>query len=186
MNTLHYPHWPSGLPHHLTIPETSVYFNLQTTALRYPDKPAIIYYDSILTYRQLHDEVLALAGYLQHSCGVQRGDRVMLDMQNSPQWVISFYAILRADAMVVPVNSMLMTEELRHYVEDSGAKVVLASQEIFPRLAPLLGTTLLKRAIVRRLFDGRNRAEGAGLRQSGARGARHRRRRCLAGCAGAR
>lgn len=153
MNTLHFAHWPTGLPHHLTTPSTSVYLNLLISALRYPDKPAIIYYDTILTYRQLHDEVLALAGYLQHSCGVQRGDRVLLDMQNSPQWVIAYYAILRADAMVVPVNPMLMTEELRHYIADSGATVALASQEVFRRLAPLLGTTGLSRAIVATYSD---------------------------------
>ncbi|EGF33024.1 acyl-CoA synthase [Oxalobacteraceae bacterium IMCC9480] len=153
MNTLHYAHWPEGLPTHLTVPATSVYVNLQISALRYPDKPAIIYYDAILTYRQLHDAVLALAGYLQHDCGVQRGDRVLLDMQNSPQWVIAYFAILRADAMVVPVNPMLMTEELRHYVEDSGAKVALASQDIFARLAPLVGTTGLTKAIVATYSD---------------------------------
>ena len=153
LNTLHYPHWPTGLPHELTIPATSVYVNLQISALRYPDKAAIIYYDSILTYRQLHEAVLALAGYLQHSCGVQRGDRVLLDMQNSPQWVIAYFAILRADAMVVPVNPMLMTEELRHYVADSGAKVAIASQEIFARLAPLVGSTDLQHAIVATYAD---------------------------------
>ncbi|MFT5533537.1 MAG: fatty-acyl-CoA synthase [Burkholderiaceae bacterium] len=153
MNTLHYAHWPAGLPFHLTVPATSVYVNLQISALRYPDKPAIIYYDAILTYRQLHDAVLALAGYLQNACGVQRGDRVLLDMQNSPQWVIAYFAILRADAMVVPVNPMLMTEELRHYVDDSGAKVAVASQDIFARLAPLVGTTKLTTAIVATYSD---------------------------------
>ena len=153
MNTLHYAHWPVGLPFHLTVPATSVYVNLQISALRYPDKPAIIYYDAILTYRQLHEAVLALAGYLQDTCGVQRGDRVLLDMQNSPQWVIAYFAILRADAMVVPVNPMLMTEELRHYVDDSGAKVALASQDIFARLAPLVGSTGLATAIVATYSD---------------------------------
>jgi fatty-acyl-CoA synthase len=106
-----------GLPHHLIVPSISVYENLQISAQRYPDKAAIIFYDSVLTYRQLHQEVLALAGYLQQVCGIQRGDRVLLDMQNSPQFVIGFYAILRADAMVVPVNPMLMTDELDYYIK---------------------------------------------------------------------
>jgi fatty-acyl-CoA synthase len=74
-------------------------------------------------------------------------------MQNSPQFIIAFYAILRADAMVVPVNPMLMTDELRHYVEDSGAKVAITSQEIFSRLAPLVGSTGLKHAIVAAYSD---------------------------------
>ncbi|MBK4737185.1 long-chain fatty acid--CoA ligase [Noviherbaspirillum pedocola] len=153
MNTTHYRHWPTGLPHHLTAPATSLYVNLEISARRYPDKTAIIFYDATLTYREFHAQVEALAGYLQQECGVARGDRVLLNMQNSPQFIISYYAILRADAMVVPVNPMLMTDELRHYVDDSGAKVAIVSQEIFSRLAPLVGSTGLSRAIVAAYSD---------------------------------
>ncbi|MBC3908933.1 long-chain fatty acid--CoA ligase [Undibacterium umbellatum] len=153
MNTLHYAHWPQGLPHELIVPEASVYTNLQVSALRYPDKAAIIFYDSIITYSELHAEVLALAGYLQQVCGVQRGDRVLLNMQNCPQFIIGFYAILRADAMVVPVNPMLMTDELSHYIADSGAQTALVSQEIFSRLQPLLGHSILQNAIVATYSD---------------------------------
>jgi fatty-acyl-CoA synthase len=153
MNTTHYPHWPAGLPYAISTPETSVYVNLEISACRYPDKPAIIFYDTVLSYAQMHEQVLALAGYLQQVCGVQRGDRVLLDMQNSPQFIIAFYAILRADAMVVPVNPMLMTDELRHYIEDSGARTALVSQEIFSRLAPLVGQSGLAQAIVATYSD---------------------------------
>jgi fatty-acyl-CoA synthase len=153
MNTRHYAHWPAGLPYAITTPDTSVYVNLQVSALRYPNKPAIIFYDSVLTYAELDREVTALAGYLQQACGVQRGDRVLLDMQNSPQFIIAYFAIMRADAMVVPVNPMLMTEELKHYVEDSGAKVALVSQEIFPRIAPLAGGLVLSNVVVAAYSD---------------------------------
>ena len=153
MNVTHHPHWPTGLPHTLTAPQTSVYENLEISARRYPDKVAIIFYDSILTYAQLHAEVLALAGHLQHTCGVKRGDRVLLDMQNSPQFVIAFYAILRADAMVVPINPMLMTGELQHYIDDSGATVAIASQEVFGRLAPLVGQSPLQQVVVATYSD---------------------------------
>src|SRR4051812_8895151 len=121
MNTTHYAHWPAALPYAITTPDTSVYVNLEVSARRYPTKPAIIFYDTVLSYAQMHEDVLALAGYLQQVCGVQRGDRVLLNLQNSPQFIIAFYAILRADAMVVPMNPMLMTDELQHYIDDSGA-----------------------------------------------------------------
>ncbi|HTN66074.1 MAG TPA: long-chain fatty acid--CoA ligase [Burkholderiaceae bacterium] len=153
MTPTHFPSWPTGLPQHLTVPATSVFTNLDISARRYPERPAIIFYDSILSYAQLLAEVEALAGYLQQACGVQRGDRVLLDMQNSPQFVIAYYAILRADAMVVPVNPMLMTEELRHYVNDSGARVAIAAQEVFPRLAPLIGDGGLAHAVVATYSD---------------------------------
>jgi fatty-acyl-CoA synthase len=153
MNITHYASWPAGLPHAITTPDTSVYTNLEISARRYPNKPAIIFYDSVLGYAQLHEQVLALAGYLQRECGVRRGDRVLLDMQNSPQFIIGFYAILRADAMVVPVNPMLMTDELQHYIEDSGAATALVAQEIFSRMAPLIGKTGLAHVVVAAYSD---------------------------------
>ncbi len=148
MNTEHYPHWPAGQPHTLIPPSTSVYANLAISALRYPDKTALEFYGRRFSYRELQAEVDALAGYLQQRCDVQRGDRVLLQMQNSPQFVIAFYAILRADAVIVPVNPMLLNDELRHTVEDSGAKIALCAQELLPELAPLLRTSSLEHIIV--------------------------------------
>ena len=74
-----------------------------------------------VTFAEFKDEAERIAGFLQQRCGVKAGDRVLLYMQNSPQWVLAFYGILRANAVVVPVNPMNLTDELRHYVDDSGA-----------------------------------------------------------------
>ena len=153
MNTAHYAHWPSGLPHQLSPPETSVYVNLDVSARRYPNKAALIFYGRDISYRALQEEVDALAGYLQQVCGIARGDRVLLHMQNCPQFVIGFYAILRADAVVVPVNPMLLTDELRHTVEDSGARVALSAQELLPQLKPLRLEGLIEHAVIARYAD---------------------------------
>ena len=133
----HLAHWPKGLPHHLTLPATSLVYNAEVSARRYPDKPFIVYYDSALTFAEFHEEVNRLAGYLQHDCGVQAGDRVLLYLQNSPQWVVGYYAILRANAVVVPVNPMNLTEELAHYVSDSEARVAIVAQDLLSQLQPL-------------------------------------------------
>ncbi len=153
MNTAHYAQWPAGLPHELNPPETSVYVNLDISARRYPNKAALIFYGRELSYRELQEEVDALAGYLQQVCGITRGDRVILHMQNCPQFIIGFYAILRADAVVVPVNPMLLTDELRHTVEDSGARVVLSAQELLPQLRPLQAEGLIQHALIARYAD---------------------------------
>ena len=137
MTAPHFAHWPPGLPRHLTLPETSLWFNAEVSAQRYPDKPYIVYYDTPLSFAQFRDQAERLAGHLQQVCGVQAGDRVLLYMQNSPQWVIGFYAILRANAVVVPVNPMNMTEELAHYVSDSGARVAICAQDLLPQMLPL-------------------------------------------------
>jgi fatty-acyl-CoA synthase len=67
---------------------------------------------------------------------------VLLYMQNSPQFVLAYYGILRADAVVVPVNPMNRTAELEHYVRDTGATLAFAPQELFGEIAPLLGKGL--------------------------------------------
>jgi fatty-acyl-CoA synthase len=133
----HFAHWPPGQPRTLELPRETVYANLAASAARHPERAAIDYYGRRIPYRELKREVDALAGYLQQRCGVARGDRVLLYLQNSPQFVIGYYAILRADAVVVPVNPMNLTDELAHYVGDSQARVAIAGQDVLPRIEPL-------------------------------------------------
>jgi fatty-acyl-CoA synthase len=123
------------MPRHLSIPQTHLFHNLQVSAARFPDKAAIQYYGSPVSYAALEKACERVAGWLQ-SRGVQRGERVLLYLQNSPQWVIGYYAILRADAVVVPVNPMNRRDELRHYVDDTGAKVAIVGQELLDEVAP--------------------------------------------------
>ena len=125
----HHKFWPARLPHAITVPATSLWHNLATSAARYPDKAALVFFDRVLTYRELAAQVEALAGAL-HALGVQRGDRVALDMQNTPQLVIAHFAILRANAVVVPVNPMNRAEELRHCLSDSDARVAITTGDL--------------------------------------------------------
>ena len=134
----HDRHWPPALARTLTLPRTNVFHNAQVSAALYPDKPFLIFYDSALSFADFLAEAEALAGHLQHACGVKSGDRVLLYMQNSPQWVLAFYAILRANAVVVPINPMNRTDELRHYVDDTGAAAAFVAQDLLDQMLPLL------------------------------------------------
>ena len=152
--TRHEPFWPPGQSRHLTIPSSHLFYNAEVAATRFPDKPFIVFYDSVLTFADFRAQAERIAGFLQQDCGVQRGDRVLLDMQNSPQWVLAYYGILRADAVVVPVNPMNKTEELRHYVEDAGAKVAFVAQDLLAQMQPLVGGAEgLQRVIVATYSD---------------------------------
>ncbi|MGA7985757.1 MAG: AMP-binding protein, partial [Burkholderiales bacterium] len=148
MFTRHFPYWPVGTPRSLRIPRTSIYYNLEVSATRYPDSAVIDYYGSRISYAQMKREVDALAGFLQQRCGVTKGDRVLLYCQNGPHFMLAYYAILRADAVVVPVNPMNRTEELRHYVEDGDARTIVSTQELWDRIAPLIGTSALENALI--------------------------------------
>jgi len=124
----HNQYWPNALPFHLTVPETSLSYNLEVSAARFGAKPCLLFYGTSITYAQLQSEVNRLAGWLQQQ-GVRKGDRVILNLQNSPQFVIAYYAVLRADAIVVPTNPMDRAREFHHILKDSGAELVIAAQD---------------------------------------------------------
>jgi fatty-acyl-CoA synthase len=153
VGTRHFAFWPSHVPHTLTLPETSLWYNLEVSARRFPNKPSLVFYESALSYRALQEEAERLAGYLQHVCGVEPGDRVGLYVQTSPQFVIGFYAILRADAVVVPINPMNMTAELTYVMGDAGASVILAAQDRLDQVAPLLADGSVAHAVVATYAD---------------------------------
>lgn len=138
--------WPAQVPHQLELPQTSLYSNLSVSALRYPQHPAIIYYGTPLSYAELQRQAEALAGHLQQA-GVRAGDRVLLYMQNSPQFVIGFYAILRANAVVVPVNPMNRHAELEYLLQDTEAQVALCGLELLEHIAPLVGQHGLREVV---------------------------------------
>ncbi len=137
-------------------PETSLWYNLEVTAQRFPHKTAIHCYGYALSFRDLHAQALAIAGWLQHEAGVGKGDRVLLYMQNCPQFIVAYYAILRAGAVVVPVNPMNKADEFHHYVTDSEARMVVCAADAFETgiSADLLSAGHLQRVLVTRYADG--------------------------------
>ncbi|MBC7611075.1 MAG: AMP-binding protein, partial [Polaromonas sp.] len=122
------------MPRNISAPATSLWHNLAVSALRFPDKPALVFFNSVLTYREVMQQAERLAATLARM-GVKKGDRVVLNMQNCPQWVIAHFAILRANAVVVPVNPMNRAEELKHYILDPDAKVAITTADLAPELA---------------------------------------------------
>ncbi len=108
--------------------------NLETSARRYPDSAAMVFFDRIFSYADVLEQAGRLAACL-HGLGVKKGDRVVLAMQNCPQLVIAHFAILRANAVVVPVNPMNRREELKHYIVDPDAKVAITTSDLAAELA---------------------------------------------------
>ncbi len=130
----HYAVWPRRIPRNITAPATSLWHNVATNASRFPDKAALVFFDRSLTYLELLNQAEALAATLARM-GVKKGDRVILNMQNCPQWVVAHFAILRANAVVVPVNPMNRAEELKHYILDPDAKVAITSADLAGEMA---------------------------------------------------
>ena len=125
----HHAHWPARLPRELVVPETTLWFNLEVAAARYPNKAAYRFFGRDLSFAELKDQAERLAGWLQ-SEGLTKGERVLLFMQNCPQFVVAFYAIVRADAVVVPVNPMNRADEFEHYILDAQARFTMTTADL--------------------------------------------------------
>jgi fatty-acyl-CoA synthase len=153
MPAAHFKFWPSQVMHKLIAPATNMFYNAEVSARRFPNKPFLIYYDTKVSFAEFHDEAERVAGFLEQRCGVRKGDRVLLLMQNSPQFMIGYYGILRANAVVVPLNPMNLTQEILRYAQDAGANTLLVSQELYPRVEALLKSQDLEHVIVAAYSD---------------------------------
>ena len=125
----HHAIWPKRLPRQVAVPATTLGYNLEVAATRYPDKPAYLFFGRPLTYGELKVQADAVAGWLQ-SVGVKAGERVAIFMQNCPQYAAAYYGILRANAVVVPVNPMNRVEEFKHYITDPQTRVVICTADL--------------------------------------------------------
>jgi long-chain acyl-CoA synthetase len=105
---------------------TNLAANLEETALRHLDRPAVRLDDEVLTYADLWELSGQVVGWLRDQ-GIRPGDRVGLMLPNVTAFPVLYYGILRAGCVVVPMNPLLSGREVRHYLGDSGARLVLAS-----------------------------------------------------------
>ncbi|BCJ86844.1 long-chain-fatty-acid--CoA ligase [Effusibacillus dendaii] len=136
----------------MQIPLQPVFQFLLDTAGKYPDRVAVRYYDQSMTYQQLLDRVDRLATALA-ATGLQKGDRAAVMFPNRPEYIISYYAVLRAGGIVVQVNPFYTEHELLHIMEDSGASWILAAADQADKLQSVTAQHPVKEVL---LFDDSN------------------------------
>lgn len=103
---------------------------LARNARKYPKTEAIISPQGNYTYAELQDKVNLLASALKEN-GIEKGDRVCLYMPNTPEFVISYFAVQRIGAIVVPVNAKFTLEEIQFVVDHSEAKCLIVHEMLF-------------------------------------------------------
>jgi len=119
---------------------------------RYPNRTAVVYLGERFSYARLRNLSERFAGSLA-DMGVKKGDRVMIYISNSIQWVISFLGVQRIGAVIVPVAPIYTSHEIEYMVNDSGAETVVCLDTNFCYVKEVFSTTGLKRAIVTNLVD---------------------------------
>jgi long-chain acyl-CoA synthetase len=106
---------------------------LRMAAYRNPDRPAIIYHDLILTYREVVSMVNGIAHGL-HNLGLKKGDRLCLFTLNRPEYTITFIAAASIGVVVSPMNPAYKEREISYQLENSEAKAILIQRELLPLL----------------------------------------------------
>jgi len=120
---------------------------LYAMAARYPERPALVFLGTRITFRALTAAIDRCAAALA-GIGVGHGDRVMIYLANCPQWVIANFAIQRLGAAVVPVSPIYTAHELEYLIQDAGVETVLCQDTNFGYVQEVLGKTCLKQIIV--------------------------------------
>lgn len=150
--------YDSGVPSTIDYPRVPLHQFLLDTAAKYPNRTALIFgnvveplgnalMDTTLSYGQLLAMSQQFAAALQAS-GVQKGDRVAIHLPNCPQFVIAYYATLMVGGIVVPCNPQYVAREIRHQLNDSGAKVAITLSLTYPLLKQVRGDTQLEQVVV--------------------------------------
>jgi acyl-CoA synthetase (AMP-forming)/AMP-acid ligase II len=125
--------WPENMPRTLVFPEKPLPEFLSDHARKMPEKVAINFYGREVPFRELNQRTNQLAGALIHF-GLKKGDRVSLFLENCPQFVIAYLAILKAGGVVVAANPMFKEEELKYELTDAGVRIIIAQDLLYPKV----------------------------------------------------
>ncbi|HSA94417.1 MAG TPA: AMP-binding protein, partial [Acidobacteriota bacterium] len=111
---------------------------LEDSARRFPAKSALFASGKWHSYRELDDEANRLARFLLKQ-GLAKGDRVALLIENSAEYVVSYYAILKAGGTTVALNTESTADDVSYVVGDCGIRYLVAAQRLLARLGQVPG-----------------------------------------------
>ena len=145
-------HYDAGVPQHLSYPRIPLYRLLDDTAAKTPAAPCTSFFGKRMTYKDIREASDHFAAGLQ-ARGVRKGDRVALLLPNSPQFIIAYYGILKAGAVIVPLNPLYTERELTFHLTDSGAEMIVTIPMFLDNVVPLVGQTPLRHVVCSPLAD---------------------------------
>jgi len=139
--------YDDGVPKTIEYPEEPLFYFLEESARKYPDKPCTIFKGAKIPYREMNDKVDRLAAGLA-SIGVKKGDRVGIFIPNTPQFVMAYYAILKIGGVVVATNPMYSPREIKHQANDSGLEVMIVMSNFYNRIKEVQPETKIRKLVV--------------------------------------
>ena len=126
---------------------------LDNSFARYSDQPAYTCMGCTLSYAEINDLSLRFASYLRNEMGLKPGDRVAIQLPNILQYPVALYGVIRAGLVVVNVNPLYTPRELKHQLNDSGAKVLVVLSNVANSAASVIAETDVEHVILTNLAD---------------------------------
>lgn len=140
-------HYDKGVPHTLTYPAEPLFYFLEESARKYPDAPCTIFKGATITFKEMNaltDRIAAAVAGL----GVKKGDRVGIFMPNTPQFVMTYFGILKAGGVVVATNPMYTPPEIIHQANDSGIEIMFVMSNFYNTIKAAQPKTKIKKMVV--------------------------------------
>ena len=136
-----------GVPHHIDVPPIPLHHFLEASARTYGSRPCAIFKGHVVTYAEMDELTDRLAAGLA-ALGVKKGDPVGIFMPNSAQFVMAFYAILKAGGVVVATNPLYSAREIEHQLNDAGIEIMLVMSNFYNLVKGVQPKTRLRRLVV--------------------------------------
>ncbi len=140
-------HYDPGVPAEISIPDISLVTLLKNAVESFGSSVCTVYAGETLTYQQIDDYSDRIARYLI-SMGLEKGDRVGILLPNVPPFVISYYGILKAGGVVMAMNPGYRPREVQALAEESGIKVLILPEVVFPEVKSFQGQTGIESFVV--------------------------------------
>lgn len=144
--------YPDEIPKTLAYESIPLQAYLEQAANNYPTKTAIHFMGKNISFEEFYKSALKFANYLQ-SLGIEKGDRVAIMLPNCPQSAIGYFGILLCGGIVVQTNPLYTERELKYQMINSGAKVMLVLDLLYPRVLNVMNETELEHIIVTKIID---------------------------------
>lgn len=142
-----FKNYDPGVPQTIEFPEVPVFALLEEAARKHPDSACTIFKGATLSYKEVNELTDRLAAGLA-SIGVKKGDRVGIFMPNTPQFVIAYFAILKAGGVVVATNPLYTKREIEHQVADAGIEIMLVMSNFYNLIKEVQPQTKLRTLVV--------------------------------------
>ncbi len=123
-------YYPKDVKSEIAIPDTSLSNAFDESAEKWKNRTAVVFYGRKISFKELKNKVDRLATAL-FALGVRKGDRVALLLLNSPEHIISFFAVIKIGAVVTPVNPVYVSTEIANQIKNSGAETIICQDILY-------------------------------------------------------